>query len=160
VRAEGQTGTVADWRVRCEYTFVEDGPSTDEVDQLVGGRVDHAGGGARNALGSGPWHSVLTWIFPSLTAAVDASKRLATLAVVRDVTLAPTEETRVMSPDEYQIRSSVARAGEARCPNCHQRIPIDEDNWFALEGVPVGGEARLRCSNCKFSMNWIILPEE
>jgi hypothetical protein len=127
---------------------------------VVDGRVDHADGGARSGLGRGPLQTTLAWILPSLTAAVGASRKLEAISVIREVALAPTEETRVMSPDEYQIRNSAARAGEARCPNCHQRIPIDENNWFALEGVPAGGEARLRCPRCNFSMSWIILPEE
>src|SRR5687767_217529 len=113
---------MSEWIVRCGYTFLEGGLTIDEVDDLVGGRVDHASGGVRHAVGSGPWRTTLSWIFPSLTAAVAASVKLEASRGIDRVALAPTEETRVMSPDEYQIRRSEAQAGQARCPNCHQRI--------------------------------------
>lgn len=150
---------MSDWIVHCEYAFLEGGLTIDEVDELVGGHVDHAAGGVRHAVGNGPWRTTLAWVFPSLTDAVAASAKLEASRGIERVVLVPTEETRVMSPDEYQIRRSDAQAGHARCPNCHQRIQIDEANWFALEGVPPGSEAGLRCIACDFSMNWVILAD-
>lgn len=150
---------MSDWLVRCEYVFIEGAPSIEEVDRLVGGRVDHLGGGVRHALGGDAFRTTLVWTLPSLSAALRARIALAATRGIDHIVLAPTEATRVMSPDDYQIRASDARAGKAVCPNCHEYIPADPANYFAIEGVRAGGEASLLCPRCDFPMSWVILPE-
>lgn len=146
------------WIVRADYTFSDAGPSIEEVDSRVGGRVQHLGGGIMRSIGGGPFRTTLEWGFETKDDAKVALDALRTVGVIERAHAIPQE--RVLSPEEYQIRASEARAGRARCANCGSRIDMDPANDFALEGAGADNEILLRCNECGFVMGWRILPED
>jgi hypothetical protein len=147
------------WKVRTEYTFFDGAVSIDELDRLVGGQVRQVRGSSHSVNGQ-PEKTKLEWEVSSLEAARAALKVLEAIPGLRDVHATPIRLERVLHPVEYQVRASDARAGRAVCVACGRRIVIDDRNYFALEGVGAGNETTLTCSNCGFTMGWIILPEE
>ena len=145
------------WIVRGTYTFTDDGPSIDEVDRIVGGEVRHAGGGARHAVGSGPWKTELEWGFETVERAREAELALKSVSVLHEVHAKALE--RIIKPEEFQISHARARAGQARCAHCGARINLDHANAFAVEGASVGSEVLLRCGACDFVMGWQIVED-
>lgn len=153
---------VGGWLLRAEYTFMDGSPTIDDVDRMVKGRVRHLGGGVRHALGlgSGPWKTHLEWEFDTLRDAHEALIALGSISEIHDAHVVPTETTRILRPDEYQIRPSDALAGKAVCPHCRSRIEADLSLEMAVEGAAPGSEAILRCGYCGLHMGWVLLPED
>lgn len=142
--------------MRGTYTFT-DGPSIAEIDRIAGGEVRHAAGGARHAIGSGPWKTELEWGFETVEHAREAELALKPVPVLREVHAKALE--RILKPEEFQISHAAARAGRACCPHCGAPIAMGHGNAFALEGASVGSEVLLRCGACDFVMGWQIVAE-
>lgn len=147
------------WLVRATYVFIDGAPTIDELDQRVGGRVRHLGGGIRHAIGCDAWRTMLEWGFGSLAEAREAVLALQSIAAIDDVHVEPTEDTRTLHRDGYRVTRTDALAGKARCPHCRSRSPGDLETEESLQGVAPGESALLRCRSCGLPMAWEILPE-
>lgn len=148
------------WLVRADYVFLEEAPSIDEIDRLVGGKVQHAGGGVRHSLPGQAERTHVEWEFASFMDARAAITRLGGVRGIDEPAIAPTDENRARNPDAYDVRRTDVRGGRVRCPGCRARIPDSDETLEALQGVMAGDELVLRCEQCGLAMTWWLLPDD
>lgn len=147
------------WLVRAEYVFIEGAPSIDEIDELVGGRVEHAGGGVRHNLPGQAERTHVEWEFASFADARAAITRLDGVRGIDDPQMGPSDRNRARNSPSYDVRRADVRGGRVRCPDCRARIPDSEETLDALQGVKDGEEIVLRCAPCGLAMTWWLLPD-
>lgn len=147
------------WLVRAVYVFLDDALSIDEIDQRLGGRVLHSGGGARWSLPGQAERAQLEWEFRSFAQARAAIRVLDEVRGIERPHLGPTHEYREAHPAAYDVTRAQVHAGRVRCPDCGARIPEGAESFFAVQGVKDGEEFVLECEACGLATTWWLIPD-
>lgn len=146
------------WLVRAQYVFIAEAPSIDEVDRVARGEVRHMSGGIRTSYARDAERTHLTCEYADLAQAAAAARRLAEVAAVDRISVAPNPEWLAQNPHELRITRADARDRRVRCPSCRTRI-TGEELTYALEGRRLGSEAIVTCAQCGLSAAWIVAPD-